>query len=115
MILGIDPLYLILLMMAAVALGLGAFGVVMYKLLGKLTVIANTMLSIHSIINKPTMHPPFTQSMIEQVESKLAELRLADRETSPVVVAELADIVATLQQVTRPVEVTAPLVLKDNA
>ena len=106
MILGIDPLYIILVVIAAVAIGLAAMGFAMYKMIALLTSLLAAITGIQALLAKPSMHPAFTQSMIEQVESKLAALRLANKETSPAIVAELADAVAVLQQITVPLQPT---------
>lgn len=104
MILGIDPLYLILLIIGAVAIGLGAMGVAMWKMIQLLTQLVTIMTAIHVIMNKPSVHPDFTTNVIATVESKLAELRTADRSNIPGIVAQLVEATNTLQQVTTPME-----------
>lgn len=104
MILGIDPLYLILVVIAAVAVGLGGFGFVMYKMLGKLTIIADMMTAIHAILSRPTQHPPFTQSLIDGIEADLTALRLAKPENAWIIASGIMEKTSTILQVSRPLE-----------
>lgn len=104
MILGIDPLYLILIMIAAVAIGLGAFGFVMYRMLGKLTIVADKLTAIHALVTRPVDHPALTRQVMLQIEQHLEELRLAGKEQSPTIVAQLVEAANTLQQITAPLK-----------
>jgi hypothetical protein len=102
MILGIDPLYIILLMIAAVAIGLGAMGFAMHKMIEKLTVIAEALTSIHKLVTQPVDHPALTRQAMLQIEKHLEELRLAGHDQSPQIVANIVEAANTLQQITAP-------------
>src|SRR5579872_7108157 len=98
MILGLDPLYIILIVIAAVALGLGAMGFAMHKMIGLLTTIAGSLTVIQRLVTQPTDHPAMTRQVMVEIEKHLEELRLAGKEQSPQIVAHLVEAAHTLQQ-----------------
>lgn len=102
MILGLDPLYIILLIMGAVALGLGGMGYAMWKMIRLLTALVTVLTAIQVTITRPSTHPNFTQSVIADLEAKLAAIKLADKDNAPAIAAQLVEAANTLQQVTTP-------------